>query len=128
MTKRYTSNQNKLIMKKVVYIFNTGDLSDVDLIFSPDYIDHQRPYGMEIDGPNEFKQIVMDTRGSLRQLRVTIEDLISEGDKVVGRLHWHLTDLADKEIRRETIEILRFFSGQVVEHWGAEAWRTENSV
>ena len=114
-------------MKKIVDIFNTGDLSDVDLIFSADYIDHQSPAGMKINGPNEFKQIVMDSRGSLRTLEVTIEDLIAEEDKVVARLHWHLTDLDGKEIDRETIDILRFVNNQVVEHWGAEAWRTEKN-
>ncbi len=27
---------------------------------------------------------------------------------------------------RETIDILRYVDGKVVEHWGAEAWTTEN--
>ena len=80
---------------------------------------------MELDGPDEFKQIVMDTRGSLQQLQVTIKDLISEEDKVVGRLRWRLVDLAGKEIDRETIDILRLVNGKVVEHWGAESWRSE---
>ena len=127
MTNTHRVSQNKATMKKIVDIFNTGDLADVDLIFSPDYIDHQRPAEMEINGPNEFKQIVMGTRQSLRKLKVTIEELIAEDDKVVGRLQWHITDLAGKKIKRETIDILRFVNNQVVEHWGAEAWRTDKS-
>jgi predicted ester cyclase len=83
---------------------------------------------MKLDGPNEFKQIVMDTRAAAQNLKVMIEDLISDGDKVVGRLGWQITDLAGKEIKRETIDILRLDNGQVVEHWGAEAWRTEKSL
>lgn len=125
MNNSYRSKQNKETMRKIVAIFNTGDLSDVDLIFSPNYIDHQRPPGMEIDGSDEFKQIVMNARQAVQKLIVTIEDLISEDDKVVGRLRWHIIDLAGEEIHRETIDILRFDNGQVVEHWGAEAWRTE---
>jgi len=112
-------------MKKIVDIFNTGDVSEVDLIFSLGYIDHQKPPGIEIDGPNEFKQIVMDARRSVRRLMVAIKDRISEKDKVAARLRWHIIDLAGKEIHRETIEILHFVDGQAVEHWGAEAWRTE---
>ena len=119
--------QNRATMKKIVDIFNSGDFSEVNLIFSPDYIDHQKPPGMEINGPDEFKQIVTDARGSLRKLEVTIEDLITEQDKVVGRLHWHLIDLAGKTIDRETIDILRLVDDQVVEHWGAEAWRIEKN-
>ena len=125
MNSNQRSNQNTAIMKKIVDIFNTGDFAEVALIFSADYIDHQKPPGMEIDGPDEFKQIVMDARGSLRKLEVTIKDLIAEEDKVVARLHWHIIDLAGKKIDRETIDILRFADSQVVEHWGAEAWRTE---
>jgi predicted ester cyclase len=106
-------------------MFNTGDVSGVDLIFSPNYIDHQKPPGMEIDGPDEFRQIVTNARQSLRELTVTIEDLIAEEDRVAGRLHWQMIDRAGKEINRETLEILRFANGQVVEHWGAEAWRRE---
>ena len=119
--------QNRATMKKIVEIFNTGDFADVNLIFSPNYIDHQKPLDMDLNGPDEFKQIVMDTRGSLRELQVTIEDLIAEEDKVVGWLHWHLIDLAGKTIDRETIDILRFADDQVVEHWGAEAWRIEKN-
>jgi predicted SnoaL-like aldol condensation-catalyzing enzyme len=125
MTDSYSANQNKAIMKKIVDIFNTGDLSEVDLIFSPGYIDHQKPPAMEIDGPDEFKQIVTRARGSLRTLHVTIEDLLAEENSVAARLGWQLTNQAGKEIKRETIEILRFVNGQVAEHWGAEAWRTE---
>ena len=122
------SNWAMTIMKKIVDIFNTGDLLDVDSIFSPNYIDHQKPTGIEINGSNEFKQIVMDTRQSIRSLKVTIEDLIAEHDTVAGRLQWHIVDQGGKEIQRETMDILRFENGQVVEHWGAEAWRFETSI
>ena len=97
------------------------------MIFSPAYMDHQQPPGMDIQGPDEFKQIVMDAKTWLLKLNVTIEDLIAEGDKVVARLQWHSTDLAGKNVDRETIDILRFVNGQVVEHWGAEAWTSEDN-
>lgn len=118
--------ENKVAIKKIVEIFNTGDLSEVDSIFAPEYIDHQRPAWLDATGPEEFKQIVLSARQSLPNLKVTIEDIVAEDDKVVTRLHWHSTDPAGKTIERETIDILRFVGGKVVEHWGAEAWVTEN--
>jgi predicted SnoaL-like aldol condensation-catalyzing enzyme len=121
----HQSNEAKETLKKVVGIFNTGDLSEVNQIFSPDYIDHQKPPEIEADGPDEFKQIVAGARKFLPNLKVTIEDLVAEADKVVARLHWHSLDPAGKQIDRETIDILRLANGQVVEHWGAEAWRSE---
>ena len=118
-------DSNKTAAKKVVEIFNTGDLSAVDLLFSSEYIDHQRPSWMQVTGQEEFKQIVTSARKSLPNLQVTIEDVIAEGDRVTMRLQWHSTDANGKKIDRETIDILRFGSGIVVEHWGAEAWRSE---
>jgi predicted SnoaL-like aldol condensation-catalyzing enzyme len=35
--------------------------------------------------------------------------------------------IPSKKMSRETIDILRFVNGQVVEHWGAEAWISENN-
>lgn len=87
----------------------------------------RNPPGIDVDGPEEFKQVVMSARKSLPNLNVTMEDLIAEGDKVVARLQWHSTDSTGKKIDRETIDILRFKNGQAVEHWGAEAWSSESN-
>lgn len=124
MTK--TVNKNKVATKKIVEIFNTSDLSEVDSLFSSEYIDHQRPAWLDVSGPEEFKQIVTGARKSLPNLRVTVEDVIAEDEKVTTRLHWHSTHPTGKQIDRETIEILSFVHGKVVEHWGAEAWMTEH--
>ncbi len=120
-------HENKLATKKIVEIFNTGDLSEVDSLFSSEYVDHQRSAWLDGTGSEEFKQIVLGARKSLPSLHVTIEDIIAEGDTVVARLHWHSTHPAGKNIDRETIDILRFVNGKVVEHWGAEAWTTETA-
>jgi predicted SnoaL-like aldol condensation-catalyzing enzyme len=120
-------HENKIAIKKIVEIFNTGDLAEVDSLFSSEYVDHQRPAWLDSTGPEEFKQIVLSARKSLPNLQVTIEDLIAEGDRVVARLHWRSTLPAGKNIDRETIDILRFVNGKVVEHWGAEVWTTETT-
>ncbi len=120
-------DENKSATKKIVEIFNTGDLSEVDSLFSSEYVDHQRPAWLDVHGSEEFKQIVMGARKSLPNLRVTIEDVIAEGDTVATRLHWYSTHPTGKNVERETIDILRFAHGQAVEHWGAEAWTSENT-
>ncbi len=120
-------DENKSATKKIVEIFNTGNLSDVNLLFSSDYVDHQRPAWMNVTGSEEFKQIVKLAQKSLPNLKVSIEDVIAEHDKVVVRLQWHSINSTGKKIERETIDILRFANGQAVEHWGAEAWTSENT-
>lgn len=119
-----TGNANKLAAKRIVAIFNTGELSEVDFLFSSEYLDHQKPPWLDVTGPEEFRQIVLAARKSLPQLQVTIEDMLAENDTVALRLHWRSTPPAGKTIDRETLDILRYVNGKVVEHWGAEAWTT----
>ena len=120
-------HEHKAATKKIVAIFNTGDLAEVDALFSAEYIDHQRPAWLDAIGPEEFRQIVLSARTSLPNLQVTIEALVAEGDSVAARLHWHSTHPAGTIIERETLDILRFVNGKAVEHWGAEGWATETT-
>lgn len=121
-------NQNKAAMAHIVDMFSTGDLSHVQTLIAPDYLDHQGLGGMAMHGQQGFRQVVTVARAALPGLRVVMQDMIAEGDKVVARLHWQSTDSAGNTIDRETIEIIRFVAGQAVEHWGAEAWKTRNGV
>ncbi len=118
-------DEQKAALLKIVAIFNTGDLAEVDTLFSAAYIDHQKPAWLEATGVEEFKQIVLSARASMPNLQVTIEALVAEGDTAAARLHWHSAEPAGKTIDRETIDMLRFAQGKVSEHWGAEAWASE---
>ncbi len=118
---------SKELLEKIVEIFNTGNVLEVESIFSPTYIDHQKPEWLTADGPEEFKQIVQSARKSLPNLKVIIEDTIAEDNKIVARLQWHSLNDAGKKVDRETIDILHFVDGKAVEHWGAEAWSSISS-
>ncbi len=117
----------KAATKKIIEMLNTGDLTEVEALFSAEYVDHQRPAWLDAAGIEEFKQVVLGARASLPNLHVTIEALIAEGDTAVARLHWQSAHPAGKIIDRETIDMLRFEDGKAVEHWGAEAWATETT-
>lgn len=109
---------HKELLFKIVAIFNSGDVSWADEIFTLGYLDHQKPEWMEEDGPEEFKKIVVGARASLPNLVVCIMDeVIADGDKIACRLFW-----TSDTLERETLEILRVENGKVAEHWGAEAW------
>jgi predicted ester cyclase len=61
-------------------------------------------------------------------LRVTIEDMIAEGDKVVIRFTTHGTQQGalgsipptGKQVAVPTIEITRIADGKIVEDWGLD--------
>jgi predicted SnoaL-like aldol condensation-catalyzing enzyme len=115
--------QNKALMRKIIEMFATGDLSNVSSVFAEDYIDHQGLGETEIRGPHGFSRVVMAARRACPHLQVGIEDLIAEGDRAVVRLHWRSAQPDGEESDRETIDIVRFANGQAVEHWGAPVER-----
>lgn len=80
--------QNKAIVRRSYEeVFNAGDLDVVDELVSTDFVAHT-PSG-DIQGATQMKQYVMTLRAAFPDLRITIEDQIAEGDKVVTR--WSAT-------------------------------------
>jgi predicted SnoaL-like aldol condensation-catalyzing enzyme len=53
-------------------------------------------------------------------VRVMIEDIIGAGDKAAMRLRWHGINRTGGTVTRETLDLLRFEDGRLIEHWGAE--------
>jgi predicted SnoaL-like aldol condensation-catalyzing enzyme len=119
-------NDAKAVMRKMVEMFATGDLATLDSIVSTEYIDHQGIAGAEIRGREGFGDLVRAVHAPHgTPLRVTIEELIGEGDKAAARLHWHHTGEDGSVIERETIDLIRARNGLAVEHWGAETSRSD---
>ncbi len=113
---------DKNILNVIAKIFSTGNLDSVEYIFDNGYIDHQKPDGWTINGPEEFKQIVELARKYLPKLQVVVMDVFESGNKISGRLLWKSIDENNKKIERETVEILKVESGKVIEHWGGQVW------
>ena len=101
--------------------WNQGDFTLAEKYVSPDIIDHfDRTRGIE-----SFRRVINTFRTAFPNLRLTIEDEIGEGDKVVHR--WTMTGTQQGEIvgipptgRTATwtgITIVRFADGKIVERW-----------
>ena len=87
--------------------------------FSPDFLDHGAdvPPGTP-PGPEGAMRYVADVLAKFPDLRVTIEDVIAEGDKVVVRNVWTATDPASrKKISFRGIVIWRIADLQLAERW-----------
>ena len=121
-------DDNRQLTKQIVEMFDNGDVSNVTLLVAADYVDHQGLSGVQIIGPEGFSRVVTTARASSRELHVRIDDLIAEKDKVAVRLHWQGlvnstgANPVAKAFDRETIDIIRFVNGQMIEHWGTELW------
>lgn len=76
------------VMKRMVSMFSTGDLSDLRETVHPDYLDHQGLRGQPIHGPSGFAAVVAAARTGFTTLDVTVEDLIAGEDRAAARLQW----------------------------------------
>lgn len=105
-------------------VWNDGNLALIDEMFAPDYINHAPSIG-QMAGPEGIKQLIASFRNAAPDLRLTIDDMLAEGDRVVTR--WtaqgtHQGELmgvppTGKRITVTAIVIDRIADGRIVEHW-----------
>jgi predicted SnoaL-like aldol condensation-catalyzing enzyme len=108
----------------IIDILATGDLEAVSSAVAEEYIDHQGLGDVELRGRHGFRRVVAAVRQS-SDVRITIEDLVAAEGKAALRLRWHGINCAGQTVTRETLELLRFADGRLIEHWGAELFRRE---
>ncbi len=98
---------------------NRKNLPIGEVNFAPGFVDHGAdvPPGLP-PGPAGAIQYVGAALKKVPDMRVSIEDLIAEDDKVVVRNHWTGTDAASKQrLEFSGIVIWRIANRQVVERW-----------
>lgn len=107
--------ENKAIIRRVIEeIINQGNLSIIDDIFAPAFVDRSTPD--QPPGPAGVKAFVSLMRARLPDLHVDIDDLIAESDKVVIRTTWQGTH-DGTPARRTMIQIFRLADEKIVEEW-----------
>jgi ketosteroid isomerase-like protein len=120
-----TTNDAEAAARVIIDILATGDLDTVSSAVAEEYIDHQGLGDVEIRGQHGFRRIVEAVHTS-SDVRVTIEDIVAAEDKAALRLGWHGINRAGRTVTRETLDLLRFADGRLIEHWGAELFRRES--
>lgn len=118
-----TADNKALARRYVEEIVNQNKPEVADEIIAPEYVYHGR--GPEGKGPEVVKKFVDMYRIAFPDIKLTIEDLIAEGDRVAVRLNATGTNtgpLGDtpptgKPVNVTSIFIIRVAEGQVVEEW-----------
>ena len=78
------SDQNKdLVRRYLEQTVNAGNVAAIDELTSADYVGHMS--GVPQFDRATHKQLLATFRAAFPDMRMTIEDLIAEGDKVVNR-------------------------------------------
>ena len=119
-----TLEQNKAIATRFIQeVFVDADERAADELTAPNFVPHSWP-GVE-PGVEGLKQAQRRVSAGLEDARMTIEDVIAEGDKVVVRLTSHGRHAGEfmgmppsgKAYDISEIHIFRIADGQVIEHW-----------
>jgi steroid delta-isomerase-like uncharacterized protein len=121
-----STEQNKALVRQLIEeVFNRGNISLVDEIMPPDYVDHEGVPGYPPTREG-FKQSIPMLRSGIPDFNATIDDVVAEGDRVVIRMTFRGTQTGEfmgmpptgKSISVGVIDIFRIAGGKIVEHWG----------
>jgi len=96
---------------------NRRNASVIHKNMSPDFLDHDGPGGKPtgIDGD---EKMMLKMYEMMPDLRITIEDMVAEGDKVVCRNIWRWTDSASyNKLEFHGFVMWRFDGDKIAERW-----------
>lgn len=106
-------------------LWSSGHLYVADELVAAEYVGHDPGDPTPVVGPAGVKRLVTTVRTALPDLRITVDDVIAEGDRAVCRYTTCGTDTGGYLGRRPTgkatcvtaIGIFRIRNGQIVESW-----------
>jgi predicted ester cyclase len=106
--------------------FGAGDESVVDRLCSPDLVEHQFGLaGTGADAIQHVKDAIRDVHTAVPDMSFTIEDSVTQGDKVWVRVRAQGTATgpffgppSGRAIDITVLDVARVVDGRLVEHWG----------
>jgi steroid delta-isomerase-like uncharacterized protein len=122
-------NNNKVSFQRFHDTLSTGDAElvckTIDELAAPD-VQIRTPLPLKTTGAAALKEVSLALLHAYPDLHLTVEDLIAEDDKVVGRTVVTGTHRGDylglaptgRTVRYDEIFIFRFKDGRIAETWG----------
>jgi predicted ester cyclase len=117
-----STEDNKAVFRRWCEVISQNRLDRVEEIIAPDEIDHALPPGVP-PGLEGVKQIFTLLHTAFPDLQIQIDDLIAEGDQVVGRITARGTHQGEfmgiaptgKPVSFNAIDVVRIAGGKIVE-------------
>lgn len=105
---------------------SAGNLGVIDELLADDFVDHEELPGDLPQDKQGVKQFFTMLRTAFPDMRMEVEDLIAEGDKVVARISMTATQQGEfmgvppsgRSVDVQIIDVMRIRDGQAREHWG----------
>ena len=112
-------------MRRFWGVWEEGNIDLVDELLAPDYTNHTPASPNQPTGPEGVKGVVAMFRSAIPDLRVVVQDMIAEGDKVAVRYTLEGTHEGElfgvpptgQRLSIKSISVERVSAGKIREHW-----------
>jgi steroid delta-isomerase-like uncharacterized protein len=116
--------QKAVIRLYIEELWNNRRFELIDTVLAPDLLAHN-PDGTKIRGNQRFREVIPRIHKAFPDLHLTIEDMITEGDKVACRLTLEGTHQGEfagilptqRRIKVIGMYIMRLAEEKIVEYW-----------
>src|SRR5215212_4973486 len=122
-----SEEENKAVIRRWIEAYNERDLEAEADVLAAGYVAHvpAAPGPLGLEGLEAWRQFTAPFTEAFPDLRLTVEDIMAEGDMVAARVAFHGTHRGefqgipptDKEVNFTAMEFNRVAEGKVEEHW-----------
>lgn len=120
-----SAKENKAIVRQFWGVWEEGNIGLVDELLAPDYTNHTPATPDQPTGPEGVKGVVAMFRSAMPDLKVIVEDMIAEGEKVAVRYTLEGTHEGElfgvpptgQRLSIKSISVERVLDGKIIEHW-----------
>ena len=112
-------------MRQFWDVWEQGNIDLLDELLAHEYVNHTLATPELPSGPEGVKEVVSMLRSGVPDLKVVIEDMIAEGDRVATRYALEGTHGGDlfgvaptgRHLTIKSMTVERLSGGKIVEHW-----------
>jgi predicted ester cyclase len=121
------AEENVRMVRRMIQVFNTGDVSKVNEFVGPEYFNHESqadPRRAKMRGPEEVIDTIRNLRSAFADLRYEEQDIIASNDKVISIAqvsgkhvgNFFGIEPTGRSFSYLAVHIFRIANGKIVEH------------
>ncbi len=120
-------DQMKQTTQRFLDLWFSGKTDGIEEIVAENFVSHMSMPGVNSTGIQQLKDLVAKSSTTFTDNKTEDMHMITEGDRVVVHYRWKGVNsgamdegmpATNKPIDVQTVDVLRFENGKVVEHWG----------